>query len=172
MFKTDAVQEVPDAIGSKFAVIGCNREQLAAGKLLRGATFIDIDVRCFGADDCLISFSNGFQAQHVCAGPTKNKIDIRVFAKLLAKLRGRSLGIWIVTICDDVPAIRGNDGLQYLRMNTSVIVAGKTSFWFKLSGHHSLRALSAQQKNPIHETTRNLVLVRGSVLLLKQYLVD
>src|SRR5437762_1445275 len=49
MFKTDALQEVPDAIGSKFAIIGCNREQLAASKLLRGATFIDIDVSGFGA---------------------------------------------------------------------------------------------------------------------------
>src|ERR1700752_232359 len=127
MLDADAMQQWFDLFDAKLAV-GCfNRDEFAAGKLLRRATFINVHVRASGEENRLIGFGARLQTENIRAGATKDKIDSYVSAKVFLKQLRRASRERVVAIGNNVSIVCGFDRLDDFRMNTRIVVARETA---------------------------------------------
>ena len=135
----DAVVRLTDGFNRKLAVGHCDRKELASGKFLGRSAFVGVNVRGFTADDRVIGAGQRFQAQAIgrCAVKDKEHLDVRTEVPF-EFLHCRS-GVRIVSIADCVAAIGFRHGLQNFRMNSSIVVAGKTAGRFHLPKQCSRR---------------------------------
>src|ERR1700752_1655388 len=107
MLDADAMQQWFDLFDAKLAV-GCfNRDEFAAGKLLRRAPFINVHVRGLGAENRLIGFGDRLQTENIRAGATKDKIDSYVLSKMFLKPLRRRSRERVVAIGNNVSIVCG-----------------------------------------------------------------
>ena len=94
---------------------------------LGSAAFIGVDVGIITAQDRVEGPGQGLQAENVGAGPVEGKEDGNIGPKVLLELLYRGAGISIVPIGHYVTLVDAGNGLDNLRMDTGVIIAGKAS---------------------------------------------
>src|SRR6267378_1188867 len=122
MLKANVVKQRLEMLDLNFSVRCCDREQLAAGEFFRRATFIDVDVRCFGTNDGLMRLRYCLESEYIRASAAKNKKDLYIFPQVLMKLFQRSRGVTIVAISNHMADVGGSDRLHHARMNAGVVV--------------------------------------------------
>ncbi len=86
MLVADAVVSMLHHLDREFAVWGLHRDQLAASKFFRSATFIGINMSRGGANYGMVRPGQRLQTQNIGAGAVENDEDLGVCAKMLAKL--------------------------------------------------------------------------------------
>ena len=89
-----------------------------------------MDVRGLGADHSVIRLGEGLQAENISGGTVKNEKDLDVGAEMF--LEGFDGGgcVRIITISHDMALVGGCERVQYGRMHTSIVVAGKAAGGF------------------------------------------
>ena len=127
MLIADAVTGGLDGLGRQLAVFGGDRNQLAARPRLRGATFVGLDVRPFGAQHRVMGLGERLQREHVGGRPVENGKHFRSGAEMLAECALGGARPRVVTVADDVAGVGSGDGLQDVRMDARVVVARETA---------------------------------------------
>ena len=103
MLESDRVEKRFNVLDGHLPVFCRHGEQLAASEFLRSATFIDINVRCLGADDGVVRLSDSLQSQHIRTRAAEDKVNINVFAEVFAKSCHCCFGVRIVAVGDTGP---------------------------------------------------------------------
>ena len=89
MFNPDPVIGRPHQFHSQFAIASGERNQLAPGKFLRCAAFVDINVGALRTNHGVIGTGKRFQGQTICRRPVKDKKYLDIVSELLLKLPDR-----------------------------------------------------------------------------------
>ena len=124
----DAMIGLADGFDRQFAVGDGNGNEFAAGEFLRRPAFVGVDMRGFAADYRMIRIGQSFQAEAIGRGAVKDEEDFNIRAEALLEFLHHRLGVGIVAIADRMAVIGfSNHGSQDLRMNSGIVVAGKTA---------------------------------------------
>src|SRR5258707_6446964 len=136
MLIPDPLEEWFNCLWTDFPVLGRHSQQLTPSKIFRSAAFVTIYMRLLGTTDRLIRLCDCFQRQHVRAGSAKDKIDIDLLPKVLAKPRDGSSGVLIVAISDHVSdVVRFFNRIQDCGMHARIVIARKASLRLYSSRH-------------------------------------
>jgi len=128
----NAMVGMTDGVDRKLAVGYGDGKKLAASKFLRSPAFVGVDVCSFAADHCVICVSQRFQAEAIGCSAIEDEKDFNIRAETLLEFlryRGR---VRIISVADRVAPIRFANGFQNFRMNSGIVVAGKTAGRFHI----------------------------------------
>ncbi len=127
MLVANAVIGMADGLDRELAIRGGNRNKFAAGEFLRRATFVGIDMGGLGADHGMIGLRQRLQAQAVRSRAVEHNENFNIRTEVLLELADRSLGIRVVPVPHHMPPVDGGNGLQHLRMDAGIVIAGETA---------------------------------------------
>jgi len=127
VFVADTVVGVADRRQRDLAVLMGQWDQLAAGVLLRRATFVGVDVSIVAAQDRLKRPSQSLQAQNIGAGPVEGEKDCNVGAKMLLELLHSRMGVSIIAVGLYMALVGAGNGFENLGMNAGIVVAGEAA---------------------------------------------
>ena len=128
MLVADPVIGVPDLFDSDLPILMRQRDQLASRMFLRRSTLIGINVRIIAAQNGVVRTIQSLQSKHVSAGPVEGEENIDAGSEMLFKFRHRGARVIVVAISAHVPLVGAHNGIENFRMNSSIVVAGETTF--------------------------------------------
>jgi hypothetical protein len=114
-----------DLLGPQLAVLGRDRDELAAGEPLGRAALVDVDVRGLGADDRLVGREQALQADDVGARAAPREHDGRRHAEDVVDLTDGPLGPGVGPVGQRVAGVGPGDGLEHRRVHPRRVVAGE-----------------------------------------------
>src|SRR5689334_23003309 len=123
----DAVVYGMHGFDGQLPLFGRNRDQLAAGKFLRSAAFVDIDMCALSADHGVVGVGQRLQTETVRSCAVKYEEDLYVVAELPLELPHRGVGVRVVPVSDHMSLVHRGKRFQDLRVYTGIVVAGKTA---------------------------------------------
>ena len=100
-----------DRLDSKFAILVWQCQQLASGEALRGPALISIDVRCGGAQYCVMRLGECFQTKTICRSAVEHYKYFGIGPEVLLKFAERRFRVDIISVPDSVSAVGGGNGL-------------------------------------------------------------
>jgi hypothetical protein len=127
MLVADAVIGVAHEVQRDFAGLVRQGNQLASGVLLRRSAFVGVDVGVIAAKDGVIRASQSLQAEYVRAGAVEGEEDINAGAEVLFEFGQSGTRVAVVPLSDRMALIDACDRIDYLRVHSGIVVAGKAA---------------------------------------------
>ena len=127
MLIADPVISVAHLIDGDLSILVRKRNQLASRMLLRGRAFVGVDMRVIAAQNRVVGTIQRLQPKYVGSGPVEGKKHIDARAKVFLEFRDGGAGVIIVAVSADVPLVGARNRVENLGMDSSIVVAGKTT---------------------------------------------
>ncbi len=137
MLIADTVISMADRVDRDLAILVGQRNQLAAGMLLRRSAFVRINVGISAAQHRVEGPGEGLQAQNIRTRAIEREKNGDVRSEMLFKFLDRRPGIRIVAIRHHVALVGADDGVDHLGMHARVVVAGEVSGKLVRNGGHT-----------------------------------
>src|SRR5580704_18728924 len=84
-------------------------------------------MRRLGADHSLVGLRQRLQAKTICSRSVEHNENFNIRTKVLPEFADGSLGITVVPVPCNMPAVGGGNGLQHFGMNAGIVIAGEAA---------------------------------------------
>ena len=127
MFIADAMVGVANGLQRDLAVLLRQRNQFAAGMLLRRAAFVGVDVGVVAAQDRVEGASQSLQPENIRAGAVESEKNCNVRAEMFFELLDRRTCVRIGSVGHYVALVCPCNRRENLGMHAGIVVAGEAA---------------------------------------------
>ena len=123
----DPVVRRTNCVQGQFAILSGKRNQLASGEAFGRAAFVHVNVSCFGTNDRFVGAGKRLKAKAISSGAVKYEKDLDILAEVALEMANGGLGVRVVAIAHDVPAVHGSNGPEDSGMHAGIVITGKAA---------------------------------------------
>jgi hypothetical protein len=124
---TDPVVRRTNCVHGQFTILSGKRDQFASCETFRRAAFVHVNVSCFGTNDRFVGAGKRLKAKAISGGAVEYEKALDILAEVAPEMANGGLGVRVVAIAHDVPAVHGCDRPEDSGMDAGVVITGKAA---------------------------------------------